>query len=146
MNLHSRIRNTSLSSAFYYPSNLDDNTTCTAECTLSSYIALLPPPFDLLLYFKYEVLLFILHNSYGTPEFPDSGNLLGADWVENLKWDHTEPHVPFGWVHTELSMHFRKGNTEPSMHFREANTEPSMHFRRDITEFLYLKILGKNFH
>ena len=34
--------------------------------------------------FKYEILVLFLHNSYGTPEFPDCGNLVGADWMENL--------------------------------------------------------------
>ena len=36
-----------------------------------------------------------LHNSYGTPEFPDCGNLVGADWIENLRWANTEPSMHF---------------------------------------------------
>ena len=60
---------------------------------------------------------------YGTPEFPDCGNLVGAAWVENLLLDHTELYVPFRWVHKEPSVHFRKDNTEPSMHFRRKNAE-----------------------
>ena len=69
-------------------------------------------------------MLLFLHNNYGTSEFPDCGNLLGADWMENLRWANTEP-----------SIHFRETNTEPSMHFRKANTDPSMHFRKANTEF-----------
>ena len=64
----------------------------------------------------------------------------------NLRWDHTEPYVPFRWVHTEPSVHFRNANMEPPMHFRKANTEPSMNFRRDNTKFLSCKMLGKNLH
>ena len=30
-------------------------------------------------YFKFDVLLLFLHKSYGTPEFPDCGNQVGAD-------------------------------------------------------------------
>ena len=51
--------------------------------------------------------------------------------MENLRWDHTKPYVPFRWIHTE-----------PSMHFKKANTEPSMRFRRDNTEFLYCQSLN----
>ena len=82
----------------------------------------------------YTLYLAIPHNSYGTQEFPDCGNLVGANWVENLRWDHMEPYVPFMWVHTEPSMHFRKANTEPSMHFKKANAEPSMYFRKANTK------------
>ena len=35
-----------------------------------------------------------LHNTYGTPEFPDSGNLVGADWMENLRWANTQRSIP----------------------------------------------------
>ena len=51
-------------------------------------------------YFKEDILVLFLHNRDGTPELPDSGNIVGADWMESLRW----------------------GDTEPSMHFREANT------------------------
>ena len=37
------------------------------------------------LYFKKEILVIFLQNSYGTPEFFDCGNLVGADWMENLR-------------------------------------------------------------
>ena len=76
-------------------------------------------------YFKLNVSLLFLHNSYGTSEFPNSGNLVGADCMGNLRWANTEP-----------SMHFRKTNTDPSVHFRKANTDPSVHFRKANTEFL----------
>ena len=56
--------------------------------------------------------MLFLHNSYGTLEFPDCGNLVGADCMGNLRW----------------------ANTEPSMHFRETNMDQSMHFRKDNTE------------
>ena len=68
--------------------------------------------------FKYSVLLLFFHNSYGTPEFPYCGNLVEADWVGNLRRDHTELYVQFSWVHTEALMYFRKGNMNPSMHLR----------------------------
>ena len=74
--------------------------------------------------------LVFLHNSYGISEFPDCWNLVGADWMENLRWAYTEP-----------SMHFRETNMEPSMYFRKANTDPSMHFREANTEFLLLVLL-----
>ena len=61
-----------------------------------------------------------LNNSYGTQEFPGCGNLVG---VGNLRWDNTEPYLPFRWVHREPSLHFRKANKEPSMHFGRDNTE-----------------------
>ena len=32
-----------------------------------------------------------LHNSYVTLKFPDYGNLVGADWMENLRWANTYP-------------------------------------------------------
>ena len=76
-------------------------------------------------YFKQDILVFFLHNSYGTLEFPDCGNLEGADCMENLRWANTDPLV-----------HFRKTNTGPSVHFRKANTDPSMHLRNANTEFL----------
>ena len=56
--------------------------------------------------------MLFLRNSYGTSEFPDCGNLVGADCMRNLRWANTEP-----------SMHFRKANTDPSVHFRKANKE-----------------------
>ena len=80
----------------------------------------------------FSCIIAMLHRNSPTVE---------ADWVENLRWDHTESYVPFRWVHTEPFVHFRKANTEPSMHFRKANTEPSMHFRKANTEIskTYLK-------
>ena len=79
-----------------------------------------------------KLLLLFLHSWIdGTPQFPNWGNLVGADWFGNLRWDHTEPYVPFSWVHMEPSMYFRKANTKPSTHFKEAFTEPSMYFRID---------------
>ena len=69
--------------------------------------------------------MLFLHNSYGTPELPDFGNLVGAAWMENLRWANTEP-----------SMHVMGTNTDPSIHFRKAKTDPPMHFRRADTEYL----------
>ena len=69
--------------------------------------------------------MLFFHNSYGTSEFPDCGNLVGADCMGNLRWANTEP-----------SMHFRNTYTDPSVHFRKANTDLSMHFRKANTEFL----------
>ena len=69
--------------------------------------------------------MIFLHNSYGTPEFPDYENLMAEYWMESLMW-----------ANTELSMHFRETNTDPSMHFRKANTDPSLHFRKANMEFL----------
>ena len=69
--------------------------------------------------------MLFLHNSYGTSEFPDCRNLVGADCMGNLRWANKEP-----------SMHFRKTNTDPSVHFRKANTDPSMNFRKANDEFL----------
>ena len=63
------------------------------------------------------------------------GNLVGADRVRNLRWDHTETYVPFRWVYME-----------PAVHFRKDYTEPFMYFRRYYTEFLSCKVLGKNLH
>ena len=71
--------------------------------------------------------MLFFHNSYGTPKFPDCGNLVGADWMENLRWGDTEP-----------SMHFRETNTDPSMYFRKANMDPSLYFRKANTEFVAL--------
>ena len=67
--------------------------------------------------------------SYGTSEFPDCGNLVGADRMRNLRWANTEP-----------SMHYRKTNMDPSVHLRQANTDPSVHFRKANTEF-FLPVL-----
>ena len=58
------------------------------------------------------MLVPFLHKSYCTPEFPDCVNLVGADWMESLRW-----------ANTERFMHFRETNTDPSMYFRDANTE-----------------------
>ena len=69
--------------------------------------------------------MIFLHNSYVTPEFPNCGNLVGADCMGKLRWANTEP-----------SMHFKKTNTDPYVHFRKANTDPSMHLRKANTEFL----------
>ena len=60
-----------------------------------------------------------MHNSYGTAEFPDCGNLVGADWMENLKWANIEP-----------IMHFRDTNMDPTMHFSKANMDPYKHFKK----------------
>ena len=70
-------------------------------------------------------MVLFLHNSYGTPEFPDCGYLVGADWMETMRWANTEPFV-----------HFRETNMDPSMLFRKANVDPSMHFRKANTKFL----------
>ena len=69
--------------------------------------------------------MLFLHTSCGTSEFPDCGNLVGADCMGKLRWANTEP-----------SMHFRKTNTDPSVHFRKAITDPSVNFRKANTEFL----------
>ena len=69
--------------------------------------------------------MIFLHNSYGASEFPDCGNLVGADCMGNLRW-----------ANIELSMQFRKTNTDPSVHFRKANTDPSMLFRKANKKFL----------
>ena len=76
--------------------------------------------------------MLFFHNSYGTSEFPDCENRVGADCMGNLRWANMEP-----------SMHFRKTNTDPSVHFRKANTDPSMHFRKANTEF-FLPVLLPN--
>ena len=68
--------------------------------------------------------MLFLHNRYGTREFLDSGNLVGAVWMENLRCADTEP-----------AMHVRNTNMDPSMHFRKANADLSMHFRKANTEF-----------
>ena len=64
-----------------------------------------------------------LHNSYGTSEFPDCENLVGADCIGNLRWANMEPSMHFRKTNSDLSVHFRKADTDPSMHFRKANTE-----------------------
>ena len=56
--------------------------------------------------------MLFFHNSYGTLEFPDFGNLVGAYGMGNLRWANTDP-----------SVHFRKANTDPSIHFRKANMD-----------------------
>ena len=58
---------------------------------------------------------------------------------------HTAPFVHIRKANTELSMHFRQANTELSMHFRNANTDVFTHLRRDNTEFLFCKMLDKNY-
>ena len=68
--------------------------------------------------------MLFLHNSYGTSDFPECGNLVGADCMGNLRLANTEP-----------SMHFRKTNWDPTVHFRKANTNSSVHFRKANTEF-----------
>ena len=75
---------------------------------------------------------FFLHNSHGTSESPDCGNLEGADLVGNLRWGDTELSMHFRKANMETSMHFSKVNTEHSMHFRKANIKLSMHFRMTI--------------
>ena len=67
-------------------------------------------------------------------DIPNCGNLVGADWVGNPRWDHKEPSMHFRKDHTELSIHFSKDHTELNMHFRKDHTEPSMHFRKNYTE------------
>ena len=81
-------------------------------------------------YFKYDIFVLFLHKSYGKLEFPDCGNKVGADWMENLSWANTDP-----------SMHFRETNTDLYMHFRKANTDLSMHFWKANTEFLLLSLV-----
>ena len=88
-------------------------------------------------YYKHGFLLLFLHNSHGTKEFPDCGNLVRPAWVGNLRWDNAEPYEPFRWVNTEPSVQFRKANTDPSVQFRKANTDPSMQFRWGHREFLF---------
>ena len=56
--------------------------------------------------------MLFLHNSYGTSEFPDCRNIVGADCMGNPRWANTEP-----------SKHFRKTNTDLSVHFWKAYTE-----------------------
>ena len=82
-----------------------------------------------------------MHNSNGTLEFPECGNLIGADWMENLRWPNTEQFMHFRETNTEPSMHIRETNTEPSMHFKRANTDQTMNFRKANTEFLLLVLL-----
>ena len=74
-------------------------------------------------YFKKDIVVFFLHNSYGTLEFPDRGKLMEADYIGNLRWANTELTVHFRKTNTDLSVHFRKANTDLSMHFRKANTK-----------------------
>ena len=66
--------------------------------------------------------MLFFHNSYVSLEFPDCGNLTGADCMENVRWANTDPFV-----------HFWKTNTDPSVYFRKANMDPSMHFRKGWT-------------
>ena len=91
---------------------------------------IMPKKTYFLFYFKYDILVLFLHNSYVTPEFPDCGHLVGADWMENLR---SADKIP--------TMHFRETNTNPSMHFRKANTGPSINFRKANTEFLLAVLL-----
>ena len=69
--------------------------------------------------------MLFLHNNYGTLEFPDCANIVGADCMGNMRW-----------ANTETSMHFRKTNTDRSVHVRKANTDPSVHFKKANTGFL----------
>ena len=50
---------------------------------------------DYSFYFKLYILVFFFHNSYGTMEFPDCENLVGADCVGNLRWANTDPSMRF---------------------------------------------------
>ena len=75
------------------------------------------------------IIFHTLHNSLGTKEIPDCGNLVRPDWVGNLRWDNTESYEPFRWVNTEPSLPFRKANTDLSVQFRKANTDLSIQFR-----------------
>ena len=67
--------------------------------------------------------MLFLHDSYGTPEFPNCGNLVGTDWMEDLRWANMEPTMHFRETNTDLPVHFRKANTDLSMHFRKVNTK-----------------------
>ena len=96
-------------------------------------------------YFKQYILVLFLQNSYGTPELPDCGNLVGAEWMEILRWGDTELSMQFRETNTNTSLHFRKANTNPSMHFRKANTNPSMDFRKANTEFQLQVLLSTLF-
>ena len=58
--------------------------------------------------------MIFLHNSYGTPEFPNCGNLEGTDWMEGLRWANKEPSMIFRETNTNRSVHFRKANTNLS--------------------------------
>ena len=49
----------------------------------------------------YFFVLFFLHQSNGTSENPNWVNLVGADWVCNIKWDHMELYTQLRCVHTE---------------------------------------------
>ena len=69
------------------------------------------------------MLVLFLHNNYGTWEFPEYRNLVGADWMENLRWADTEPSMHFRETNMDLSMCLKKANTDPSMHFMKANTK-----------------------
>ena len=71
-------------------------------------------------YFKQDILMLFFHNSFGTSEFSNCGNQVGADWMENMRWTNTKP--AFRETNMVLSMHFRKANTNPTMQFREVNT------------------------
>ena len=97
-------------------------------------------------YFKHVFLLLFSHNSHGTKEILNCGNLDWPDWVGNLRWDNTEPYEPLRWVNMEPSVLFRKANTDPPEHFRKADTYPSMQFRWSHMEFLFCKMLGKNLY
>ena len=78
---------------------------------------------DQTFYFKYDILVLFLHNSYGTPEFPNGGKLEGTDWMESLRWDNTEPSIYLRKTNTDLSVYSRKANTNLFMHFMKAKTE-----------------------
>ena len=78
--------------------------------------------------------MLFLHNSYGTPEIPNCGNLEGTDWMESLGRANTEQSMHFRETNLDPSVHFRKGNMDPSMNFRKANTDPSMNFRKANTD------------
>ena len=61
-----------------------------------------------------------MYNSHVTPEFTNSGILVG----DKLRRANTELSVDFRQANTESSVEFRKTNTEPSVHHLcTANTE-----------------------
>ena len=58
-------------------------------------------------YILHSISIRTLHNSYGTPEFPDCGNQVGADWMENPRWANTEPSMNFRAVMSDTSFYYR---------------------------------------
>ena len=90
---------------------------------LHQHISPFAPLPDQSFYFKKDILVLFLHNSYGILELPDCGNPEGTNWMELLRWANTEQSVNFRATNTDLSVHFRKANMDSSMHFRKANTK-----------------------